>query len=138
MASTKTGHGELRSDKKRNTGEICPPEWPCGKCGCKHVRVTSPTYWPIDSVAIICFMCGAVVDYADDLLIFKPKEALKEYVKRKWVVREGIALQPTSYEIAIELIRMGIEGGLTDEDIAYELNVTLEYVDAVATLIGAR
>lgn len=110
----------------------------CGKCQCMFQHVVSPQYWPIDTVALTCWGCGSVVAYVDNLLLFSPRRALIEHRPRQWVIRHRTATQPSEYEVARELILMGIESQLPDAEIASMVGVPLNYVDALAKSSGLR
>ena len=118
---------------------------PCGKCGCEFVNVGGPKSWPIDTVALTFAKCGSVVDYVDGLLLMTVKQALKEYTRgRRFASGNGISvalnmetpIALSGWGIAKELVGMGIDGGLSDQDIAEALEISEEYVALVAGSIG--
>ena len=110
----------------------------CGKCLCEVTVIVSPKCWPIETIALVCALCGSVVEYMDQMLIFAPKKAAVEHVRRQWVVRHKTALQPSEYEVARELILMGLDGGLSDDEVAEQIGVEAEYVDAIAVAFGGK
>ena len=108
----------------------------CGKCSSSAWKVTCPKYFPIDCVAITCMACGSVICYVDNLLILTLKEAMQERRPRQWVVQHAVAHRPSEFEAAREMILMGLEGGLTDFDIAETLSLPVEYVSELARKAG--
>lgn len=113
---------------------------PCGKCGCIFVSVVTPKYWPIDSVALCCALCGSVVDYVDNLLLITVKQAIRERVNRQFAISgkgHGMShekIEDRSYGLVREMILFGLENGLSKQDVAEALEVSEEYV----SLIGGK
>lgn len=121
---------------------------PCGKCGCTFVNVCCPRIWPIGTIALTCSKCGSIVEYVDGLLLMTIQEVLRDYRSdRAWVTREGIAREPnvgldlerlpSNYIVAKELVLMGLENGLTVEDIGKEMGIAVESVRQMARDAGA-
>lgn len=113
---------------------------PCGKCGCEFINVVCPVHWPIESVALCCATCGSVVEYIDGLLLLSVKQAVSDRTGRAYANRRRVSVEiPTGLSglgTAKELVQMGIDGGLTDQDIAEAMGVSEEYVAIIAQLIS--
>lgn len=114
----------------------------CGRCGSNSRHLTPQKGFPIITAAITCMMCGQVIEYLDNLLIFSVQDALVTKARNPFVLRGHTAsaeradadLAPTSYEVAKELVLMGIEQGLPISEIAEVLH--LDPLD-VSRLAGA-
>jgi len=111
---------------------------PCGKCGCLFVCVTSPKYWPIDSVALTCAICGSVVDYIDGLLRITVKQAIRERVNRQFAISGSgrshavhAKVEGTIFGLMREMILFALENNLSKQDIAEALEVSEEYVSLI-------
>ena len=107
----------------------------CRRCGCAWVNIGCPKGWPIDTVVLTCFKCGDVIEYVDGLLLITVKQYISDYTgRRPWVVKHRTALareQTPSRGQLVELITMGRANGLSDEDIAEALDISVESVKII-------
>jgi hypothetical protein len=104
----------------------------CPRCGPCFLSVVSPVCFPIQTVALVCRLCGRVIRYVDNLLIFTKSQAFFAFTRRPWVVRHRAALQPSNADSAREMILMGLDAGLSFEDVAEVLNATPEWAKSMA------
>jgi hypothetical protein len=103
----------------------------CSKCGGNWVVKACPQYWPIDSIALVCFYCGSVIDYVDGLLILEIREVIASQ-RKHWMSSGRVRdTEITPFAVLKELILMGIDGGLTDMEISQELDIAAEYVSYI-------
>jgi hypothetical protein len=110
----------------------------CGKCGYLTYKTVCPVSWPIDTVALTCHACGSVIEYVDGLLVLSFKEALLSHVRRPWVVRGEIAIEPSEYEVAKGIVMMGVDNGLSDQEIAEVMGIDLTYIKALVEVERLR
>jgi hypothetical protein len=101
-------------------------------------------------------MCGAVVDYEDELGIFTEREARKQIIDRqKYIIRHGIALEVppegsrknkvplplgggSSFETTKMLIMIGVDNGMEVARIAELLDLEPDYIEMIAKNGGAK
>lgn len=108
----------------------------CVHCPSELDFVVPPKYFPVDTIAITCYACGRVRRYVDNLLIMTAREAAIERQSHMFAVRGHIGIQPSTAEVARELILAGLEGGLTVAEVSASLNVQRGYVLNVAQAAG--
>lgn len=135
-----------RNEVHKLFGDVCPNpsqakprneiEPSCSKCGCEYANVTAPRGFPIAIVARTCFKCGHVLGYTDNLLIFTARQAMSSFQLHGWVTKRGTARQPSEPQVAREMIVMGLENGLTKEEIAEAVGVPVMTVLLVAQAAG--
>jgi hypothetical protein len=162
METSETGFSELRSDGAQREDECAfLGEFPevrsvtriysthggyltgatsaCGKCGCEFINVVCPQRWPINTVALACAKCGSIVEYIDGLMLMEVKQAIREFQRSS----EMVSCRPqydnqrgmSGIGVAKELVQMGIDGGLTDQDIAEAMEVSEDYVALIAATL---
>lgn len=100
----------------------------CVHCSKAIMAVVAPLHWPIETVAGVCYACGRVLKYADNLLLMTPRQAVVEFEPRRFAVRRGVAMQPSNGEVAREMILLGLESGLSAAEVAAELHVDTHFV----------
>lgn len=108
------------------------PAKECMHCAEGVTHAVAPQHWPIDTVAKVCYACGRVHYYKDNLLLMSEREAVIEYQSKPFAVRGGIAVQPSSALVARDLVLLGLEGGMAAAEVARELHCDLHYVEMVA------
>lgn len=107
-------------------------------------KLVCPTGWPVLTTAVVCFKCGATRGYLDERLTPREErfavghqEKLPDKPRREVVVRGGVSHRILDDVDAIrELVLMGLENGLSIDDVAVTANVSRHYVHAVATQTG--
>jgi hypothetical protein len=108
----------------------------CSHCQEPVSKLVAPDHWPVDMIMTVCYACGRTKGYVDNLLLMSPREAVIEFQSRPFAVRRGVAIQPSSYEVAREMILLALEGGLSPIDVAAELNIERNYVLNIARAAG--
>lgn len=113
-----------------------PAKRKCNHCDDDVNVLIPPVHWPIGTVALACYACGRVRRYEDNLYLFTPRKAVVEFQAKPWAVRNGVAIQPSNFEVARELVLLGIENGLSVSEISTNLDVEEHYVRNIARAAG--
>ncbi len=95
------------------------------------MNVVCPIQWPIDHVALVCSYCGSVIEYLGNLIQFTFKSS-------RWKVTNHVAheLLPLEWETAREMVLVGIDRWMTDEQIAKYVGIPLAEVARIAKAEG--
>lgn len=137
-ARANTAFSDAQRDMRRSdlnlqiTASRFVPGKACGACKTGPRKTVAPAHWPVETVARVCYACGRVLDYVDDLLLMTPREAVIEFQPRAWAIRRRMAIQPSNAEVGREMILLGLEGGLSPEQVAAELSIEVAYVRNIA------
>jgi hypothetical protein len=112
----------------------------CSACDSGVTVLVAPSHWPVEAVARVCYACGRVREYVvSGLLLFTPRQAIRERRPRQHVVKHRTALEretPHDFETVRNMIIMGIETGLEEAVIAEELRLTPLDVRRIAAASG--
>lgn len=127
---------EAASCARRERPNLFTPAAKCANCVDGATFLVPPSHWPVDTVARVCYACGRVQEYVDNLLLFTPREAVIEFQPRPWAVRRGVAIEPAGGLVPRDLIVSELESGCTVSQIAAFLRVDRHYVLNVARAAG--
>lgn len=127
---TRYGRFPMDLDREFRRNYDSPP-WTC-KCPHNYpIRRVCEIAWPILVSAIVCWGCGTVLDYEDSVTADPITQFENMVVRRPFVVRKGIASAPQDHGLGrkatpvvlYEMIKLGIEAGLSAKDISQELGI---------------
>lgn len=113
----------------------------CVKCRSEQFKRVCPQQWPIWVAAVSCVSCGSILGYLDEVISLRIAESgtRPEKSPRQHVVRHGISVDRSvfdSLDALRNVILMGLENGMSIDDVADTANVQREYVHAVAVKSG--
>ena len=131
------GYGFSMGTGSRERPNLFVPAKHCVHCENDTVEFSVvPTCWPVDSVARVCYACGRILRYVDNLLLFTDRRAVIEYTSRLGgVVQRGIA-KSVDNEVDREKIIRYLEMGFTAGLIAADFKCEPRYVKQIARAAG--
>jgi hypothetical protein len=107
---------------------------------CKNItgqfKLTSPACFPINVVAVTCVCCGEVAGYFDEMLSPEFIESKYEMPSRQSTISHRNYKPDTSRDEKRQLVVQGLRLGLEEEQIAYDLSVSVMYVHSVGVNEG--
>jgi hypothetical protein len=112
----------------------------CKKCYRDQFHLTSPACWPVTVVAVTCSTCGCVVGYFDETV---SKTLLDADPKHEMPARQSSIMHRTyrpnySEDQQRALVVEGLKLEVPIDQIAEDLELTVEYVHSVAVNAGYR